>query len=55
MVDERTLTIIHLEHANKQQDFELTERVAVITSLEQQGSDVTAFGATCTRSTRCGA
>jgi hypothetical protein len=36
MVDERTHTIIHLEHTNKQQDFELMERVAVIASLEQQ-------------------
>jgi hypothetical protein len=36
MVDEHTHTIIHLEHANEQQDFELTERAAVITSLEHQ-------------------
>jgi hypothetical protein len=35
MVDEHTHTIIHLEHANEQQDFELTKRAAVITSLEQ--------------------
>jgi hypothetical protein len=36
MVDERTHAIIHLEHANEQQDFELMERAAVIASLEQQ-------------------
>jgi hypothetical protein len=36
MLDERTHAIIHLEHANEQQDFELTERAAVIASLEQQ-------------------
>jgi hypothetical protein len=36
MVDERTHVIIHLEHANEKQDFELTERAAVIASLEQQ-------------------
>jgi hypothetical protein len=36
MVDERTHVIIHLEHANEQQDFELEERAAVIASLEQQ-------------------
>jgi hypothetical protein len=36
MVDEHTHEIIHLEHANEQQDFELIERVAVIASLEQQ-------------------
>jgi hypothetical protein len=35
MVDERTHVIIHLEHANEQQDFELTERAVVIASLEQ--------------------
>jgi hypothetical protein len=35
-VDARTDTIIHLEHANEQQDLELEERVAVIASLEQQ-------------------
>jgi hypothetical protein len=34
MVDERTHTIIHLEHANEQQDFELAERTIVIASLE---------------------
>jgi hypothetical protein len=36
VVDERTHTIIHLEHANEQQDFELEERAVLITSLEQQ-------------------
>jgi hypothetical protein len=36
MVDERTHTIIHLEHTNEQQDFELSERATVITPLEQQ-------------------
>jgi RNAse (barnase) inhibitor barstar len=36
MVDEWTHAIIHLEHANEQQDFELVERAAVIASLEQQ-------------------
>jgi hypothetical protein len=36
LVDERTHAIIHLEHANKQQDVELEERAVVITSLEQQ-------------------
>jgi hypothetical protein len=36
MVDERTDATIHLEHANEQQDFELTERAVVIASLEQQ-------------------
>jgi hypothetical protein len=36
MVDERTHAIIHLEHANEQHDLDLEERVAVITSLEQQ-------------------
>jgi hypothetical protein len=35
MVDERTDATIHLEHANEQQDFELTERAVVIASLEQ--------------------
>jgi hypothetical protein len=35
-VYERTHVIIHLEHANKQQELELKERAAVITSLEQQ-------------------
>jgi hypothetical protein len=33
-VDERTHVIIHLEHTNEQQDLELEERAAVITSLE---------------------
>jgi hypothetical protein len=28
--------IIHLEHANEQQDLELKERAVVIASLEQQ-------------------
>jgi hypothetical protein len=36
LVDEHTHMIIHLEHANKQQDLELEERAVVITSLEQQ-------------------
>jgi hypothetical protein len=36
MVDERTHAVLHLEHANEQQDFELVERAAVIASLEQQ-------------------
>jgi hypothetical protein len=36
MVDKRTHTIIHLEHTNEQQDYELIERAVVITSLEQQ-------------------
>jgi hypothetical protein len=36
MVDERTHTIIHLEHTNEQQDFELVERTVVIASPEQQ-------------------
>jgi hypothetical protein len=36
MVDERTHTIIHLEHDNEQKDFELADRAAVIVSLEQQ-------------------
>jgi hypothetical protein len=36
MVDKRTHMIIHLEHANEQQDFELTERLVVIACLEQQ-------------------
>jgi hypothetical protein len=34
LVDERTHVIIHLEHANEQQDLKLEERVAVIASLE---------------------
>jgi hypothetical protein len=36
MVDERTRAIIHLEHHIEQQDLDLEERVATITSLEQQ-------------------
>jgi hypothetical protein len=36
MVDECAHVIIHLEHANEQQDFELVETAAVIASLEQQ-------------------
>jgi hypothetical protein len=36
MVDERTHVIVHLKHANEQQDFELAERAAMIASLEQQ-------------------
>jgi hypothetical protein len=36
MVDERTHAIVHLEHANEQQDLELEQRVAVIASLEKQ-------------------
>jgi hypothetical protein len=36
LVDERTHVIIHLEHANEQQDLELKERAVVIASLEQQ-------------------
>jgi hypothetical protein len=35
LVDERTLALVHLEHANKQQDLELEERIVVIASLEQ--------------------
>jgi hypothetical protein len=34
-VDEHTHGIIHLEHANEQQDLELEERAVVIASLEQ--------------------
>jgi hypothetical protein len=34
-VDERILALVHLEHANKQQDLELEERIVVIASLEQ--------------------
>jgi hypothetical protein len=34
-VGERTHVIIHLEHANEQQDLELEERGAVIAPLEQ--------------------
>jgi hypothetical protein len=36
MVDECTYVIVHLEHDNEQQDLELEERAAVITSLEHQ-------------------
>jgi hypothetical protein len=36
MVDECTHAIIHLEYTNEQQDFELIERAAVVTSLEQK-------------------
>jgi hypothetical protein len=36
MVDECAHVIVHLEHANEQQDFELVETAAVIASLEQQ-------------------
>jgi hypothetical protein len=36
MVNEHTHTIVQLEHTNKQQDFELMERAAMIASLEQQ-------------------
>jgi hypothetical protein len=36
MVDERTHAIIHLEHYVKQQDLDLEERAATITTLEQQ-------------------
>jgi hypothetical protein len=36
MVDECTHTIIHLEHAIEQHDFEFMERAAVIASLEQR-------------------
>jgi hypothetical protein len=36
MVDEHTHVIIHLEHANEQQDLELQDRAAVIASLELQ-------------------
>jgi hypothetical protein len=32
--DERTHAIIHLEHTNEQQDLELKERAAMITSHE---------------------
>jgi hypothetical protein len=35
-VDELTHTIIHLEHANEQQDLKLEERAVVIASLEKQ-------------------
>jgi hypothetical protein len=36
MVDRRTHTIIHLEHHVEQQDLDLEERAAMITTLEQQ-------------------
>jgi septal ring factor EnvC (AmiA/AmiB activator) len=36
MVDERTHTIIHLEHHVEQQDLDLEERAMTITTLEQQ-------------------
>jgi hypothetical protein len=36
MVDERTHVIVHLEHANEQQDIELAEKAMVIAPLEQQ-------------------
>jgi hypothetical protein len=36
MLDERTHTIIHLEHHVEQQDLELKERAATIANLEQQ-------------------
>jgi hypothetical protein len=35
-VDERTHTIVHLQHTNEQQDLELKERAAMIVSLVQQ-------------------
>jgi hypothetical protein len=35
LVDVRTHAIIHLEHANEQQELELMERAAVIAPLEQ--------------------
>jgi hypothetical protein len=35
LVDKRTHTIIHLEHANEQRDLKLEGRAAVIASLEQ--------------------
>jgi hypothetical protein len=35
MVDERTHAIIHLEHHVEQQDLDLKERAAMITTLEQ--------------------
>jgi hypothetical protein len=34
MVDEHTHAIVHLEHANEQQDFDLTKRAVMIASLE---------------------
>jgi hypothetical protein len=36
LMDKCTHASIHLEHANEQQDLELEERTAMITSLEQQ-------------------
>jgi hypothetical protein len=36
MVDERTRAIIHLEHHVEQQDLDIEERVATITTLKQQ-------------------
>jgi hypothetical protein len=36
MVDRHTHTIIHLEHHVEQQDLDLEERAAMITTLEQQ-------------------
>jgi hypothetical protein len=36
MLDERTHTIIHLEHHVKQQDLHLEQRAATIVDLEQQ-------------------
>jgi hypothetical protein len=36
MVDERTHTIIHLEHHVKQQNLDLKERAVTIATLEQQ-------------------
>jgi hypothetical protein len=36
MMDERTHTIIHLEHHVEQQDLDLEERALTITTLEQQ-------------------
>jgi hypothetical protein len=36
MVDERTHTIIHLEHHVKQQDLDVEERAAMIATLGQQ-------------------
>jgi hypothetical protein len=36
VLDERTHTIIHLEHHVKQQDLKLEERTTTIADLEQQ-------------------
>jgi hypothetical protein len=36
VLDERTHTIIHLEHHVEQQDLKLEERAAMIADLEQQ-------------------